>query len=39
MTPNVSGLKEVEARDIAPALTTMNMPNALLAKYQDGKEG
>ncbi len=39
MTPNVSSLKEVEARDIAPALTTMNMPNALLAKYQDGKEG
>jgi hypothetical protein len=35
----VSSLKEVEAQDIAPALTTMSLPNGSLVKYQDGKEG
>jgi len=38
MTPNVSGLQEVEAQEITSALTTMNMLNALLAKFQGGKD-
>lgn len=38
-TPNVSGLAEVEESQVAGALTTMNLPNAAVAQYQEGKDG
>jgi hypothetical protein len=37
--PNVSDLTEVEEREIAGALTTMSLPNAMLAQYREGKDG
>jgi len=39
LPPNESSLKEVEAQDIAPALTTLSVPSASLGKYQEGKDG
>jgi hypothetical protein len=37
--PNVSGLTEVEEGEIAGALTTMSLPNAVLARFREGKDG
>jgi len=39
IAPNVSDLTEVEERDIAGALTTMTLPNAVLAQLREAKEG
>src|SRR5580704_10918492 len=37
--PNVSDLTEVEEGEIAGALTTMTLPNAVLAQFREGKDG
>jgi hypothetical protein len=37
--PNVSDLTEVEEREVAGALTTMNLPNAVLPHFREAKEG
>jgi hypothetical protein len=37
--PNVSDLTEVEQREVAGALTTMNLSNAALAQFREGKDG
>jgi len=36
---NVSELTEVEAAQVAGALTTLSLPNAALAEFQEGKDG
>ena len=37
--PGGSDLTEVEEREVAGALTTMTLPNAVLAQFREGKEG
>ena len=37
--PDVSDLTEVQEREVAGALTTMSLPNAVLARFREGKEG
>jgi hypothetical protein len=37
--PDVSDLTEVEAGEVAGALTTMRLPNSALGKFQPGKDG
>ena len=37
--PNVSDLTEVDANDVTGALTTMNVPNAALDQFRQGKDG
>jgi hypothetical protein len=37
--PNVSDLTEVEEREVAGALTTMNLPNAVLPQFRERKDG
>jgi hypothetical protein len=39
LKPNVSDLTEVEEREVAGALTTINAPNAVLAQFREGKDG
>ena len=36
--PDVSDLTEVEAGEVAGAMTTMSLPNSALAQFQQGKE-
>jgi hypothetical protein len=36
--PNVSGLAEVEESEVAGALTTMSLPSAAVAQYQEAKD-
>ncbi len=37
--PNISDLTEVDEREVAGALTTMSLPNAVLAQFREGKDG
>jgi hypothetical protein len=37
--PNVSDLTEVEETEVRGALTTMNLSNAVLAQFREGKDG
>ena len=37
--PNGSDLAEVEEREVAGALTTMSLPNTVLAEFREGKDG
>ena len=37
--PNVSDLTEVEETEVRGALTTMNLSNAVLAHFREGKDG
>ena len=37
--PNVSDLTEVEDGEVAGALTSMSLPNAVLAQFREGKDG
>jgi hypothetical protein len=37
--PNVSDLTQVEEREVAGALSTVNAPNAVLDQFREGKDG
>jgi hypothetical protein len=37
--PNVSDLTEVEEPEVAGAMTTMSLSNAMLAQFREGKDG